>query len=850
MTKTFLKWAVLLFTALTFSVAFVSCDEDDKPVDPENPENPDQPENPEKPGEFTFILNEKNVEIPAEGGAGKVTYTLENPIEGEQIKVEEEAEWLTDLSTATANEITFKVAANDSYEPRVTDVKVTYSTKETLFTVRQQGKEMPKEDKFKIEISNITETQYDVVVTPFDNSISYAANVLTKEVYDKYESDEDLIIKDLEWYEYLAGINNMTLEQVLPKILHKGVYDEHMVENLANTDYVYFAYGLTYDAEPTTEVYVKPFKTAEVEMIEADFDITVTDIAKGTATVNVVPKRNEVSYFYEIMSKKDYEKVTAQMTLEEYTQAFLTDVMRKAYIFDQTWEQALQEVVTMGPDSYTYEGVISNDVCIAYAMAVDEEGQVCSKAKVIEWETYHMEMSNNEIKGEILDVRGDRCTIRWTPSTQEPYCVVYSETSKFEGKTDKEKLDFIVKYFGKELIYTGTQEMLQMWLTPETSYSFFAFGWDGELTTDTMTEVVVVTTGTSDPSTLKFEFEISNLSYKTATVACSGNPDDAAYIFGLASARATADDVKEDLKLGAEVECGKGDKGWMEFIQRHMVRGRYSNTYAVFQNLEYKPYAVGIYEKTGEYATEIIFGDTFKVPEGIRSDADIDVVWDKYYHVDAVYEAFPESEAQYHVGTEKCLLPFETIVQTKHPETNPDNWFFTYTALFDESVEQLNDDEVIYYISNISSVFRHNERYLEYDTKYWIVAVAQEWGTNYTKLIRKEVNLSKSGVSPLGDFVPAGDYDPQSASAGVMSFDFRRNANPFMNAMFSVANGNNVDLEKIDRVMNNRNTTANAVEEQVSDVNVRSDKMFNKNGKIAKIENVKSLNAAEKALMK
>ena len=702
MTKTFLKWAVLLFTALTFSVAFVSCDEEGK-VDPENPENPDQPENPEKPGEFTFILNEKNVEIPAEGGAGKVTYTLENPVEGEQVKVEEEAEWLTDLSTATANEITFKVAANDSYEPRVTEVKVTYSTKETLFTVRQLGKEMPKDDKFKIEISNITETQYDVVVTPFDHSISYASNVLTKEVYDKYESDEDLIIADLEWYEYLAGINNMTLEQILPKILHKGVYDEHMVENLSNTDYVYFAYGLTFDGEPTTEVYVKPFKTAEVEMIEADFDITVTDIANGTATVNVVPERNEVSYFYEIMSKKDYEKVTAQMTLEEYTQAFLTDVMRKGYLFDKTWEQALQDVVTMGPDSYTYEGVISNDVCIAYAMAVDEEGQVCSDAKIVEWKTFEMEMSKNVITGEVLDVTGTQCTIRWNTTNNDPYCMVYQEASRFEGKSEQEKKDMIIGSFSKDMVFTGTTEYTQMWLQPETSYLFFAFGWDGvNLTTEKLTELPVTTKAPGDPSKLTFTFEVSNLTYNRVSVSCDGTPADAGYLFGLASGRATDEDIKRSLQDEYNYLKSTGTvKDYADFIAKNTVRGHTSSGFDIFQSLQYKAYAVGVYPESGEFATEICWSETFTAPDGMRSPVTVEVQHDKYYDADVVYEAFPDSYAKNVERGKFALVPLTTVIHQEE-SIDPDNtYFYKWTAVMPTAaLEGYSDMELIYSITS------------------------------------------------------------------------------------------------------------------------------------------------------
>ena len=518
--------------------------------------------------------------------------------------------------------------------------------------------------------------------------------------------------------------------------------------------------------------------------------------------------------------------------------------MRKAYLFNETWEQALMNEVTTGPDSFTYEGLKSNGVCIAYAVAVDQEGQVCSEPSILEWKTYETELSGNVIGYNIKEVGADFCKIEWTATTEDPYCVVYAPTERFKGMSYDERKDLIISLFGKDLIYTGTNEMLQTYLNPNTSYTFVAFGWNGvDMTTDKMTEVVITTKAPSDPSTLTFEFEISNLTYKTVTVSCKGTPKDAGFIFGLASAKATDADVKKDLEDFATGTYGKGHDGWMQFLANFVSRGQRSSGYQVFQNLEYKPYAIGINETDGSYATEMIFGEVFKAPDGVRSDADIDIVWDKYYDVDEVYEAYPDLVDTDYIGMGMALLPCQTIVKTKQPDVNPDNHFFTYTALFDESCELLNDDELIYYISNISSVFRYNEKYIKYDKKYWLVAVAQEFGYNYTKLVRKEVNLSKAGVSPLGDFKPLGDHDPVSAA---MSFDFRSNTNPFFSSMFAIAKG--VDTEKVDRIMNENVRTAGS-EQSNRNITVAPAQNITKMGAASK-RMEKSLNAAEKALLK
>lgn len=111
----------LLLLLLALPLAFVACEETNTPEQPAT--------------EATVVLTSDDVvEFTAEGGAGTITYRVEN---GEALpKATCKATWVTNLNVAET--ITFTVAANDGAE-RVANIKVTLGKSEFEVIVRQQA---------------------------------------------------------------------------------------------------------------------------------------------------------------------------------------------------------------------------------------------------------------------------------------------------------------------------------------------------------------------------------------------------------------------------------------------------------------------------------------------------------------------------------------------------------------------------------------------------------------------------------------------------------------------------------------------------------------------------------------
>ena len=71
-----------------------------------------------------LIIGNSELEVAASGGEYSISYVIENAIEGEELKLTTEANWLT--VSATAYAIKLQAAANESPEPREAIIKVEY----------------------------------------------------------------------------------------------------------------------------------------------------------------------------------------------------------------------------------------------------------------------------------------------------------------------------------------------------------------------------------------------------------------------------------------------------------------------------------------------------------------------------------------------------------------------------------------------------------------------------------------------------------------------------------------------------------------------------------------------------
>lgn len=143
-----------------------------------------QAENPVKDPVLT-LTSDATMEFAAEGGAGEIAYTLENPAEGVVLTATCEATWVTDI--VAAEKVTFVVAKNNA-EAREATITVAYGAKSFTVAVKQAEGEPEEEedenyDPTNVVLTTIGEIVYGTYVTEIPFSDSRGKNSVTLVLY-------------------------------------------------------------------------------------------------------------------------------------------------------------------------------------------------------------------------------------------------------------------------------------------------------------------------------------------------------------------------------------------------------------------------------------------------------------------------------------------------------------------------------------------------------------------------------------------------------------------------------------------------------------------------------------------
>lgn len=144
------------------------------------------------------ITSKTEVSINSGSTMGIITYTIDNPTEGYEIKATSNVEWIHSFDYSQMGKIGYKVDANPTYDPRSGIVTISYGTDEIAINFTQKGKQRPEEVKVEAayalghyfgDYANINYNYYLVLSSSdYDSNNSfYAAG--TKFFLDIYAED-------------------------------------------------------------------------------------------------------------------------------------------------------------------------------------------------------------------------------------------------------------------------------------------------------------------------------------------------------------------------------------------------------------------------------------------------------------------------------------------------------------------------------------------------------------------------------------------------------------------------------------------------------------------------------------
>lgn len=437
-----------------------------------------------------------SIELDGKGGTYTLGYTLKNGIEGIDIVVKSDSDWLTNLRTESSK-IIFDYAQNLDNKERTASIMVTYpNIKSVLLKIKQL---VNNSVIFTMEVTEQTTASCVTKITPSDPEVIYIT-YMAELMYlqgSGIDSAEKLFLDDYNHFmKYTEQYDIPKLKEFFldNDIAYKGTQSISWGGMMPNNDYVLYVYAIEFNEENNDYYLASPITYQMVELNNpergvVEFDVQI-DVNGPTAEYNITPINWEGTYYLTICKEGDYIYRDANTPVDDAYSELISDswidLVYSLLMSGYNTNQLLELMCLSG--NVTYDETLTastNYALVIYAIDdVDGIPQVVSVPQVFNFTTEEIGPSDMtiDIKVENKYVRVADITI--TPSTNEPYTaaiIAKSEVPDWENSEIIAWLNsnvFMESYSGEIYNHLNT-------LKPETEYSILAYGyWGGVVTTD------------------------------------------------------------------------------------------------------------------------------------------------------------------------------------------------------------------------------------------------------------------------------------------------------------------------------------------------------------------------------
>ena len=437
----------------------------------------------EKPqGETKLTLETKSVDVTAEGGHFEVNYALENPVEGAQLKVNAEKEWVYNIDTSVEGVLSFDVATSYDQEARNCRLELIYPGvyPNPTLTVKQ---EVGKEHSIKLELVNAAATTITMNVVPEDKNMPYIFILGTGKYFEEnggelMYNDEALWASDMEIFESFGGAFGGDASTGAAAFMYQGDMMGHQFTGVTpNTTYVAYAYGFDNETlTPLTEISRLKITTTAVSDYTLHFDFDV-EVDGPNVTIDLAPQGYDGYYYYGVFWAKDVAGASED-ELRSYCEADWEN--NKAYYssFFDTPEQGLHfifnELAFRGEQHLEVE-LDANTEFILWAFGMDDEALMNTTPEFYTFKTGNVKASENTFVLSVPELYPRKATVKVETSNNDPYVAALVAGDRFEGNSDAEIMEYILTNFSVQYL-NGTMSDTATGLVPSTEYELLVFG--------------------------------------------------------------------------------------------------------------------------------------------------------------------------------------------------------------------------------------------------------------------------------------------------------------------------------------------------------------------------------------
>lgn len=445
-------------------------------------------------GKTSLSFEATTIELDGKAGSYAVAYTLKNGIEGIDIAIKCDTDWLTNLRTESGK-IHFDYTQNLGNESRTAAIMVTYpNVKSVLIKITQRVNDSVT---FTMEVTSQTTASCTTKITPSDPEAIYIV-YMSELIYlqsAEIDSAEKLFLDD---YNYFMGFAQQVNAPKLKEFFLANYFAYQGEQNITwdgmmpNNEYVLYVYAVEFNAENNDYSLASPITYQIItldnpERTTVEFDVQI-DVNGPTAEYNITPIDYDGKYYFTIYEEGDYMYRNANTPVDDTYSELVADVwvdmVYTLLISGYSADQLLELMCLSGNVEYgeTLKGS-TNYALVIYAIDnVDGIPQVVSNPQVFNFRTEEIGASDMTIDIKVKNKYVRVADVTITPSTNEPYTAAIIAKSSVPELENSELIEWLNTNLQMES-YSGDIYNHINTFEPETEYSVFAYGYWGDVVT-------------------------------------------------------------------------------------------------------------------------------------------------------------------------------------------------------------------------------------------------------------------------------------------------------------------------------------------------------------------------------
>ncbi len=510
-----MKNSWLLMCAALGLTLFMGC-KTDEPVEP----RPDAPE---------LKLAMTEVEATADGGHFEVAYELLNAVDGDELKINVEHDWVNNIQV-NEDTIEFDVATSYDTKERSCRLELIYPGVYPNPTIKVK-QAVGKEHSIKLELISAAATTITMNVIPQDKDMPYVF-ILGNGEYIKenglMHNDEALWESDMDVFQSFADAFGSDISMAVTAFMYEGdITPQQFTGVTPGTTYVAYAYG--FDREtmtPTTEISRLEITTATVNDYTLHFDFNV-EVDGPYVDISITPEGYDGYYYYGVFWKSDIEGATAE-ELRGFCEADWEQYKGVYTSFFETTEEGLHfifnELAYSGTTELSVE-LDANTEFVLWAFGMDDEALLNTTPEFYEFTTGNVAASENVFTLSVEELYPRKATVRVETTNDDSYIATLVLADRFEGNTDQEIMDYVLTNFKVQYV-SGTMSDTATGLKPNTEYELLVFGAQAGAAT---TGLQRMTFTTEEIVYADLDFSLTIGDYYSGAEVAAINPDYAGY---------------------------------------------------------------------------------------------------------------------------------------------------------------------------------------------------------------------------------------------------------------------------------------------------------------------------------